>query len=259
MGCLLSVFLWNIDRGKIFKKIDSGISNLTGSKAFTEFIWIMLITLICVLFFFLEKITEGDTVAKEIISFIVFFMFIDISNADSKNIKNKEDKKLFYNTVALISISVLCGFVGVLFYTLVIGNFAAVFFGVVCNISKISKEYRVIDYICCIIMIIPAAILNIFMYLIYVCRNKTFKINFNGDFLSNFFRNPLLNINIFAAYIESINFYYYCDNNGVSHLKSYGKYKSKIDKLCIKDYLSIGYFMCLIFFMIFFILLRLGM
>ncbi len=100
--------------------------------------------------------------------------------------------------------------------------------------------------------IIPTLIGGMFLYIVYIIRNKTFKINFKGDFLKNLFTNPLLNIYIFAAYIESVNFYY-IEDKGVHYLKSYGVYQGKIDDLCVKDFLTVIYGVCFIFFVIFWI------
>jgi len=91
-----------------------------------------------------------------------------------------------------------------------------------------------------------------FLYIVYVVRNKTFKINFKGDFFINVFTNPLLNIYILAAYIESVNFYY-IEDKGVHYLKSYGVYQGKIDDLCVKDFLTVIYGVCFIYYVIFWI------
>ncbi len=62
---------------------------------------------------------------------------------------------------------------------------------------------------------------------------------------------PLLNVNILAAYIESVNFYFYYHENNMHYLKSYGDYNNKIDDVCIKDYISISYSICFIVFTMF--------
>ncbi|HCW03635.1 MAG TPA: hypothetical protein DGK91_03275 [Clostridium sp.] len=67
----------------------------------------------------------------------------------------------------------------------------------------------------------------------------------------------MLNIDIFGAYIESVNFYYYFNDDGVHYVKSYGEYGKKIDITCIKDYLSITYALAMVYFISFFILIRL--
>jgi hypothetical protein len=67
---------------------------------------------------------------------------------------------------------------------------------------------------------------------------------------------PLLNVDILGAYVESVNFYYLHSSKNTDYLKSYGEYTKKIDDVCIKDYLSIGYGICLIIFIIFFILMK---
>jgi hypothetical protein len=115
-----------------------------------------------------------------------------------------------------------------------------------------DEELKFINSILNMLNLIPTLIGGMFLYIIYVIRNKTFKINFKGDFLINLFTNPLLNIYILAAYIESVNFYYIQDK-GVHYLKSYGVYKGKIDDLSVKDFLTVIYGVCFIVYIIFWI------
>jgi len=54
-----------------------------------------------------------------------------------------------------------------------------------------------------------------------------------------------------SAYIESVNFYYHIGKKNVYYLKSYGVYNSKIDDICVKDFLSVIYAMCFVMYMCF--------
>ncbi len=145
----------------------------------------------------------------------------------------------------------ICGFLAPLIYILIIGNGGGVIYTLIYYISD-DESLKFINGILNVLNIIPTLIGGMFLYIVYIIRNKTFKINFKGDFLKNLFTNPLLNIYIFAAYIESVNFYY-IEDKGVHYLKSYGVYQGKIDDLCVKDFLTVIYGVCFIFFVIFWI------
>jgi len=145
----------------------------------------------------------------------------------------------------------ICGFLAPLIYILIIGNGGGVIYTLIYYISD-DESLKFINGILNVLNIIPTLIGGMFLYIVYIIRNKTFKINFKGDFLKNLFTNPLLNIYIFAAYIESVNFYY-IEDKGVHYLKSYGVYQGKIDDLCVKDFLTVIYGVCFIFFVVFWI------
>lgn len=189
---------------------------------------------------------------NELVNAIVAFFVIEISNSEGKTvIKRSTEKKEFYNTLSLISKSLICGFLAPLIYILIIGNGGGVMYTLIYYMSD-DEELKFINSILNMLNLIPTLIGGMFLYIIYIIRNKTFKINFKGDFLINLFTNPLLNIYILAAYIESVNFYYIQDK-GVHYLKSYGVYKGKIDDLSVKDFLTVIYGVCFIVYIIFWI------
>ncbi|MEW8992984.1 MAG: hypothetical protein AB2376_00855 [Clostridium sp.] len=189
---------------------------------------------------------------SEIVNAIVAFFVIEISNSERKTvIKKSTEKKEFYNTLSLISKSLICGFLAPLIYILIIGNTGGVIYTLIYYTSD-DEGLKFINSILNMLNIIPTLIGGMFLYIVYVIRNKTFKINFKGDFFINIFTNPLLNIYILAAYIESVNFYYIQDK-GVHYLKSYGVYQGKIDDLCVKDFLTVIYGVCFIYYVIFWI------
>jgi hypothetical protein len=189
---------------------------------------------------------------NELVNAIVAFFVIEISNSERKTVvKRGTEKKEFYNTLSLISKSLVCGFLAPLIYILIIGNGGGVIYTLIYYVSD-GEELKFIHSILNGLNIIPTIIGEVFLYIIYVIRNKTFKINFKGDFFINLFTNPLLNIYILAAYIESVNFYYIQDK-GVHYLKSYGVYQGKIDDLCVKDFLTVIYGICFVTYIIFWI------
>lgn len=138
-----------------------------------------------------------------------------------------------------------------LFYILVFSsNYIGIIYIILYNISE-TKRYNLIDFILNVLNIIPALIIQGLFYVVYVIRNKSLSIDFKGDYILNTLTRPLLNIEIMAAYIESVNFYYHFSSKELSFIKSYGKYNNKIDEVCLKDYLSINYAIAFIYFMVF--------
>lgn len=187
---------------------------------------------------------------KEIVNFITAFLVIDLSNGEKKNLELKNRIK-FYDSITIACKSLLCGFVAPLFYILVFSsNFAGILYAFIYNISE-TKRHSVFEVIWSIFSIIPAFITQFFLYIIYIFRNKSFKIDFKGDYIVNSITRPLLNLEIMAAYIESVNFYYHFHSEDMSYVKSYGGYNNKIDDICIKDYLSITYALSFLFFALF--------
>ncbi|GAA0767572.1 hypothetical protein GCM10008908_06810 [Clostridium subterminale] len=213
-------------------------------KAVLQWVYFILIIILGVIISIISD--------SEIVNAIVAFFVIEISNSERKTvIKKSTEKKEFYNTLSLISKSLICGFLAPLIYILLIGNTGGVIYTLIYYTSD-DEGLKFINSILNMLNIIPTLIGGMFLYIVYVIRNKTFKINFKGDFFINIFTNPLLNIYILAAYIESVNFYYIQDK-GVHYLKSYGVYQGKIDDLCVKDFLTVIYGVCFIFFVIFWI------
>jgi hypothetical protein len=190
---------------------------------------------------------------SEIYNFITAFLIVDVSNTERRNL-NVGEKTHFYDSISLISKSLLCGFIAPFFYILLLGNGFAIIYMVIFNLNS-SEEFPVLKVMFTVFSIIPSLITQILLYLVYLFRNKKLNIDFKGDYIINNFTRPLLNLDILGAYIESVNFYYYYNDRDMHYLKSYGGYSNKIDDLCVKDYLSISYGICLIYFVGFFILL----
>ncbi len=241
---MLSILFWKFDRHRLAIKVNEKFSAKIRSKVVLQWVYFILIPTVGVIISLISN--------REIVNAIVAFFVIEISNSERKTvIKKSTEKKEFYNTLSLISKSLICGFLAPLIYILIIGNGGGVIYTLIYYISD-DESLKFINGILNVLNIIPTLIGGMFLYIVYIIRNKTFKINFKGDFLKNLFTNPLLNIYIFAAYIESVNFYY-IEDKGVHYLKSYGVYQGKIDDLCVKDFLTVIYGVCFIFFVIFWI------
>ena len=183
---------------------------------------------------------------NEVFNAITTFIVIDISNTERKNL-NHTERKHFYDTISTISRALVCGFIAPLLYIIALGNNASIVFILLYNFS-LDEELNILGICKSLAITIPALMAETFLYMIYVFRNKKLKIEFKGDYINNFYRIPLLNLDILAAYVESVNFYCYYNSNNMHYLKGYGNYAGKIDDACIKDYLSISYSICFILF-----------
>lgn len=184
--------------------------------------------------------------SNEVFNAITTFIVIDISNTERKNL-NHTEKKYFYDTISTISRALVCGFIAPLFYIVVMGNNASIMFTLLC-IFTLDEDLSIMKMCRNIAIILPSLLAEAFIYIIYIFRNKKVKINFKGDYINNFWKIPLLNLDILAAYIESVNFYFHYNSNNMHYLKSYGEYAGKIDNGCVKDYLSVSYSICFILF-----------
>lgn len=250
IGCLLSILLWKLDRQRLFNFV-----NMKFKKKIKNLYVVQFLYLCAVIAIFIGLTFMANTFfikSNEIYNAITAFLVIDISNTERKNL-NHTEKKHFYDTISTISRALICGFIAPLFYVIVLGNGVAIAFTLLYNMS-LDENFNIIGLLLAIANIIPSLIAEMFLYVIYVCRNKNIKVNFKGDYVSNLFKTPLLNVDIFAAYIESVNFYFHSNGNNMHYLKSYGDYNNKIDAVCIKDYLSISYSICFILFTVFVLL-----
>lgn len=244
IGCIISILLWKFDRQKYFNAFNGIISRIFKDRYFVQLIYIFIILIVC---FFLRRIVNN--VMYDIVT---AFFIIDISNTENKNLE-KRGKLCFYDSISTISRAIICGFSAPLFYVLLFGNIAGIVYSLVFYFS-VDSQYKIFEILVTWLSILPAAITETFLYFVYVCRNKSLVINFKGDYLVNLFIRPLLNADIMAAYIESVNFYFYFNRKGTDYIKSYGDYKNEIDRACIKDYLGIAYGICMIIFSIFYVL-----
>lgn len=237
-GCLFSILLWRLDRQGLFNFVNIKLRKKIKNIYVIQFLYFIVVIAIYIGLSFLKS--------SEVYNALTAFIVIDISNTERKNL-NHTDRKHFYDTMSTISRSLICGFIAPLFYIIIFGNGVAIVFTLIFNLS-FDENLNIIGTILSIACIIPALIAEFFLYAIYVFKNKNFKIKFKGDYIKNFWKTPLLNVDILAAYIESVNFYFYYNGNNMHYLKSYGEYNNKIDDACIKDYLSVSYSICFIIF-----------
>ncbi|MBX4265207.1 hypothetical protein [Clostridium estertheticum] len=244
IGCLFSILLWRLDRQKIFNFINVKLKNKIKNIYVVQILYLFLIFIIYLGLVFIKS--------NQVYNAITAFIVIDISNTERKNLKNNE-KKYFYDTVSGITRALICGFITPLFLIIMFGNGLAIVFTILYNLSA-DEDLNLLGFIVSIANIIPSIIAEVFLYIIYVFRKRNLKIKFKGDYISNLFIVPLLNVDILAAFIESVNFYSYHNGNNMHYLKSYGDYKNKIDNVCIKDYLSISYSICFLVFIAFLVI-----
>jgi hypothetical protein len=233
--------LWRLDRQRLFTLINTKFRRRVKNVYVIQFIYICGFTLIYIGLSYIK----GNEVFNAITTFIV----IDISNTERKNL-NHTERKHFYDTISTISRALVCGFIAPLFYIVALGNKTSIVFALLYNFS-LDEELNILGICKSLAIMIPALMAETFLYMIYVFRNKKLKIEFKGDYINNFYRIPLLNLDILAAFVESVNFYCYYNSNNMHYLKGYGNYAGKIDDACIKDYLSISYSICFILFTVF--------
>lgn len=241
IGCLLSILLWRIDRQRLYNLMNIKLKSKIKNIYVVQIIYFCAIVLIYIGLHHIKS--------NEVFNAITTFIVIDISNTERKNL-NHTEKKYFYDTISTISRALVCGFISPLFYIVIFGNDASIVFTLLYNLS-LDENLNVIGTCKSIAIIIPALVAEAFIYIIYVFRNKKLKIRFKGDYINNFWKIPLLNLDILAAYIESVNFYFHYNSKNMHYLKSYGDYAGKIDNACIKDYLSVSYSICFILFTVF--------
>ncbi|WP_291582920.1 hypothetical protein [Clostridium sp. UBA6640] len=244
-GCLISIILWGFDREKIFYKFNQFIHKKIKSRLWMQCFYMVFILIIAYLFYLMKH--------KELYNALTAFIVIEISNTERKAlIPENPDKRHFYDSMSIISSALVYGFIGPLFYISVFNNGIAIAFTLVHYISH-SNNFKIFNILEKYLSIIPTIIVSAILYIIYIPRNKTIKIDFKGDFFANMVSRPMLNVYILAAYIESVNFYYHVDDNNVHYLKSYGVYSKKIDDNSVKDYLSITYSICIVSFVMFWV------
>lgn len=246
LGCVLSILLWKLDREKFYMKMDTALNRGLKSPLIKLLTYLFLVLAFCVL---LKEIPS-----KEVADFITMFVVIDISSTERKNLLHT-DHIHFYDSISTISRSVVCGFIAPLFYIVLFGNYGGIVYSFMYYTAEI-KGYKLLKYIHLLLSVLPAFIADLLLYIIYILRNKELRIDFRGDYLLNCFIRPLLNVDILAANVESIHFYYYYYRSDGQFMKSYGQANKKIDAVCIRDYLSIGYGISMVTFICFFILIN---
>jgi hypothetical protein len=246
LGCFCSILLWKIDRSIIAARINTWFRKAIKQDILLQFLYLALILAVVVM---LESVSRN-----ELYNFITAVLVIDVSNSERKNL-NVGERTHFYDSISLISRSLVCGFIAPLFFILILGNNFAIMYMIIYNLNAVD-DFTIFKAAFTVLSIIPSFFTQVILYIVYLFRNKRLYIDFKGDYIINSFTRPLLNLDILGAYIESVNFYYYYNNRDMHYIKSYGEYTNKIDNMCVKDYLSISYGICLLCFVLFFLFLR---
>lgn len=240
LGCLVSILWWGFDRQKVFGLVDKFLCKIFKLKAFRYAFYT------CLMLFIIWIMVKFKS--YEIANFITAFLVIDISRSEKENIESKEMK--FHKTIAVVCKSLVCGFTAPLFYILIFGNYFALTYFILYNLCMLS-DYEGFEIILKILTIIPGLILQFVLYLIYIFTSKKYSMDFKGDYLINCFKRPLLNIEIMAAHIESVGFYYHFYEEDTSYIKIYGHQKGSIDEKAVKHYLGVIYSAAFIMFLSF--------
>ena len=247
IGCMLSILFWKIDRHEIFLEVYNKIRNKIKNSIIITIIFIMLV----IFLWWIGKVKIEISGLKEIINLAVCFLVLDVSNTERKNLKRK-DKVYFYNSISSISKSLVCGFIAPLFYMFLFGNNFAIIYTFVFQLSSIEDLY-IFRPLWKIMNIVPSVIADIFLYLVFIIKRR--KIKIQADYMWNLINRPLLNVDIIAAYIEDLNFYYYYTENYNNYMIKYGSSNKEVDEACIRSYLGIEYLICMMAFLLFFMLL----
>lgn len=245
IGCLFSILLWKIDRQNIFYKINKYFKKIIKNSLLLQIFYITLSIVIVYIFYNLKD--------NEFINILTAFLVIDISNTERKNLQNKENF-YFYDSISTISQSVVCGFIAPIFYIIIFNNALGILYFLIYNLYM-QNNFKLFKLLFNLTTIIPCFIAQIFLYIFYIIRNKKLSMDFKGDYFLNILFKPLLNIDIMAAYIESVNFCHYFSHKNKDYIKNYGDYTNKIDDICVKDYLSITYAICMLSFILFFLII----
>lgn len=247
VGCLGSIILWKVNRRKFVQSTDEYIRKFIVSSTMAEITYIV-ISVICITILSIYK-------NNEFVNAITAFAVIDISNTERKNLSVR-DKTHFYDSISTISKALVGGFIGPLFYILLLGNGFGIMYMLLYN-TCYTNRYSFLKFLFNVLTIVPSLVTQILLYFVYLVRNQKITIDFKGDYFINCITRPMLNIDIFGAYIESVNFYYYFHTDEVHYVKSYGEYSNKINIICVKDFLSIAYGIAMVYFIIFLAVLRL--
>lgn len=272
VGGTLSLLFYKLDRKHIVSTFRWGVEAKIKNKKAVNIIYLLLTALVASAVYLIPE--------SEAINGIVAFGVLEIVGAVEKKSgnnfnkgikieknlsrkrkiinKNINDRKVFYETLTLLGKSLIGSFITPLLIIVFLGNGASVAYGMIYFYFD-ELAHGGGEKILNIIFILPSLIGDGLLYLIYICRNKTFKISFKGEFFQNLFYMPLLNVYILGAYIETVNFYYFENYEVVHYIKSYGVYQGKIDEVATKDLVTIIYGVAGVAFILFIVLINLNL
>lgn len=247
LGGTLSLLLYKIDRRHMLATLKLVLKSKVKNEKVMDAIYLIFTVLVATIVYLIPE-SEGinGMVAFAVLEILGLTKQLQPKQLQAKQFqgnnfrKNISERKVFYSTVFLLGKSYVGTFITPLLIILIFGNAPAIVYGMI---------YFYFDELNCgwgekilnIIFIIPSLIGDGLLYLVYICRNKTLKISFKGEFFQNLLYMPLLNIYILSAYIETVNFYHIENYEVVHYLRSYGRYNGKIDEVAIKDLVTIIY------------------
>lgn len=258
-GGMLSLLLWKLDRRGVVSTIKGFLGYGLKHREVVDAVALVIIMVLVVI---VNLIPEGEA-----INCMVAFSVLEITQGQNdKSIKNlrknttrknlsAKERKAFYSTLLIMGKSLIGSFITPLIIIMFLGNGMAVAYGMIYFYFG-EGNYKGVKKLLNVFFIIPSLIGDGFLYLVYICRNKTFKISFKGEFFQNLFYMPLLNIYILGAYIETVNFYYVECYEVVHYLRSYGRYQGKVDEVAIKDLVTIIYGVAGAAFILFIVLIK---
>lgn len=253
-GGTLSLLLYKFDRKHVALTVKSLMESKFKNRKAIDGIYFLLTIIVAVAVHLIPE--------SEAINGMVIFYVLEISGAErgirDKLSKNISERKIFYNKLFLLGKSLVGSFITPLMIIIFLGNAPAIAYGMIYFFVN-ELDYRWSKKIGNILFIIPSLIGDGLLYLVYICRNRTFKISFKGEFFQNLLYMPLLNIYILGAYIETVNFYYIENYEVVHYLRSYGGYQGKIDEVATKDLVTIIYGVAGAAFILFIILINLNL
>ncbi|AWZ48217.1 hypothetical protein C3495_05030 [Clostridiaceae bacterium 14S0207] len=241
LGCLMSILLWNFNRENLYIYIPKKIRrNKVLSLDFILIYTFFILGIMFLLRFILPK---------EMYNFLVGFLVIDFSTKEKENINVCRGKNL-EEGIFNISEAVICGFIAPLFYIMLFGNLVGILYLQLKILGSIYNN-EILNSIIKILNLVPSIIAESLLLIINIPKIKIKDKIFNGEYISNLFVNPLLNLDILASKIYEFNFYYYTRIKNTTYVKSYGSTNCKVKKDAIKEYQKHAYLCCLIYFIFF--------
>lgn len=255
IGGTLSLLFYKIDRKRVASTIKWVLESRVKNKKIIASIYALGVILIGVMMYL---IPESDAMNG-----IVAFSVLEISGAAKETRSGRikktiSERRVFYDTLATMGKSLIGSFITPLLIIIFLGNSTAMVYGIIYFFFN-GVKYTQVEKILNILFIIPSLIGDGLLYFVYVCRNKTFKIDFKGEFLENLLYMPLLNIFVLGAYIETVNFYHIENCEVVHYLKSYGGYHGKADEIAINDLITIIYGVAGVAFILFIFIINLNL
>ncbi|SHH43854.1 hypothetical protein SAMN02745196_00376 [Clostridium collagenovorans DSM 3089] len=213
---------------------------------------ILMIVPCCVMIACLDIVSSQYRVIREIYNAITVFFSINLYEEEYELCKYYSRIKL-YRVFQSISVVLIRSFITPFLCIIIFGNSVALIYLYIAVIHSLYKN-NVLKNIVKIFDVIPGIIGSFILYLVYVYKTRSFKINFKNRFFTNAIKNPYLNINIIGAAIENVNMYY-CEEkkHQISYIESYGEYKKKINIYYIEEYRELIDILCFLSFIIFYL------